>query len=301
MLTRFRIHNWGLRTAVLAVVFSLTSASSQQPPAAAGGRGGGRGPGGGFTKPEPIDYNDHEGWKSLFDGATLSGWEGNLKVWRFEDGAIVGESKPDNRVATTYLIWTGGEPVDFELKAEMKAEGVQMNTGIQYRSYHNPDNLRCGMPTCPPQPAGTPGPGRAGGAGRGGPVGIPADPKWNLGGYQFDFDFVNRFSGNLYEQASPRGEVAWRGEIVRTETGKKPRSIAHLGNADELAGYIKINDWNQLHLIARGNELIHIINGQTMTIMVDDDPSLAKAKGVIALQIEGVGKVSFRNIWLKTL
>jgi hypothetical protein len=119
MLKRFRIHRWGLLTAIVAAFFSIASGISQQPLGVAGGRGGpGRGPAGGFTKPEPIDYNDHEGWKSLFDGATLNGWEGNLQVWKFEDGAIVGESKPDNRVATTYLIWTGGEPGDFELKAE---------------------------------------------------------------------------------------------------------------------------------------------------------------------------------------
>jgi hypothetical protein len=38
-----------------------------------------------------------------------------------------------------------------------------------------------------------------------------------------------------------------------------------------------------------------------MSIFIDDDPSMAAAKGVIGLQIEGTGKVSFRNIWLRNL
>jgi hypothetical protein len=30
---------------------------------------------GGFTQPEPIDFNDHEGWTQIFDGKTLHGWD----------------------------------------------------------------------------------------------------------------------------------------------------------------------------------------------------------------------------------
>jgi hypothetical protein len=58
-----------------------------------------------------------------------------------------------------------------------------------------------------------------------------------------------------------------------------------------------------MHVIARGNEMIHIINGHVMAIFIDDDPAMAVEQGVIALQIEGGGhvKVSFRNLWLKTL
>jgi len=60
-------------------------------------------------------------------------------------------------------------------------------------------------------------------------------------------------------------------------------------------------DWNALHIIARGNQLTHIVNGQVMAVLIDDDPDARKMKGVIALQIEqyGTGKINFRNIWLK--
>jgi len=152
----------------------------------------------------------------------------------------------------------------------MKLEGAGLNSGIQYRSTIVP----------PAQGRGS----------------FPG-----LKGYQADFDFAGRYTGQLYEQATPRGIIAWRGQVVRAEQGKKPRLLSMLGDPDELKTLIKTGDWNQLHVIARGNTLIHIINGRTMSIFIDDDPSMAASQGAIALQIEGTGKVSFRNLWLKNL
>jgi len=225
--------------------------------------------GGGFTQPEPIAFDDHEGWTSIFDG-TLKNWEGNPEIWTLENGVIVGTSTPAKPSGTTYIIWKGGEPKNFELKAEMKLEGAGLNSGIQYRSTIVP----------PAQGRGS----------------FPG-----LKGYQADFDFAGRYTGQLYEQATPRGIIAWRGQVVRAEQGKKPRLLSMLGDPDELKTLIKTGDWNQLHVIARGNTLIHIINGRTMSIFIDDDPSMAASQGAIALQIEGTGKVSFRNLWLKNL
>jgi len=222
-------------------------------------RGGG---GGGFSQPDPIAFDDHAGWTSLFDGQSLKDWDGNLELWKVEGGAIVSTSTS----GTIYLIWKGGEPANFELKAEMKLEGAGLNSGIQYRSA------------------------------RTGQTGAAA-----LKGYQADFDFAGRYTGQLYEQGTPRGIVAWRGQVVRTEQGKRPRLLSMLGDPDELKSVIKTGDWNQVHIIARGNTLIHMINGRTMSILIDDDPTMSAAKGVIALQNENSGKVSFRNLWLKTL
>ena len=223
--------------------------------------GQGRG-GGGFSQPDPIAFDDHAGWESIFDGQSLKDWDGNLEVWRLEAGAIVGTSTS----GTTYLIWKGGEPANFELKAEMKLEGAGLNSGIQYRSVKT------------------------------GQTGAAA-----LRGYQADFDYAGRYTGQLYEQGSPRGIISWRGQVVRAEQGKRPRLLSMLGDPDELKSAIKTGDWNQVHIIARGNTLIHIINGRTMSIFIDDDPTMAAAKGLIALQVENNGKVSFRNLWLKTL
>jgi 3-keto-disaccharide hydrolase len=231
-----------------------------------------------FTQPDPIDFNDHAGWQSMFDGVSLKGWDGSPRVWRVENGAIVGESTPEKPAGTTYIIWEGGEPANFELKAEVKLEGAATNSGIQYRSAR----------TAAPQ---------------GGPQPNPEFVKWNLKGYQADMDYANRYTGQLYEQGTGRGIIAWRGQMVRTEAGKRPRLLSVLGDPDALKEFVRIGDWNQMHIIARGNTMIHSVNGHMMSVFIDDDPGKAVGKGVIGLQIEGQGrvKVSYRNLWIKNL
>jgi 3-keto-disaccharide hydrolase len=87
----------------------------------------------GFTMPEPIDFNDHEGYISLFDGVSLKGWDGNPKFWSVKDGAIFGESTPQNPSGNNYIVYRDIEAKDFTLKFEVKVEGTG-GTGIQYRS-----------------------------------------------------------------------------------------------------------------------------------------------------------------------
>jgi hypothetical protein len=254
--------------------------------------------GGGFMQPDPIDFNDHDGWTQIFDGKTLKGWDGATDIWHVEDGALIAVSTPEHPSGTTNIIWRGGQPANFELKVEMKLEGEGANGGIQYRSLNVP----------PP------------------PKQIPADKlaqmtseqkklmqrrqalalqfaKWNMSGYQADFDYGNKYTGQLYEQNSSRGIIAWRGQMVETNQGKRPRLLGTLGSSDELKSYIKIGDWNQYEVIADGNTLIHIVNGHVMAILVDNDPTLSQTKGLIGFEIEGDGvvKVSQRNVWLKKL
>jgi len=259
---------------VLLITISGLSAVTQSTQAP----GGGRGRGGGFAQPEPIDFGDHADWTQIFDGKTLQGWDGSPNVWRVENGTIVGQSRAEKPVGTTYIIWEGGEPKNFELKVEVKLEGVMANSGIQYRSSRSTEI-------------------------QGGPQPSEQFAKWNVKGYQADLDFANRFSGQLYEQGTGRGIIAWRGQVVRSQQGKKTRLLSVLGDPDALKSYIKVNDWNQMHIIARGNTMIHMLNGHVMAIFIDDDATMALAEGVIALQIEGAGdvKVNYRDLWLKTL
>ena len=249
--------------------------------------------------PEPVDFNDTAGWTSLFDGRTLTGWDGNPAVWKVVDGAITAESTPERRIGGTHLIWAGGQPADFELKLEMQITGL--NAGIAYRSWVDPTMGRGARAGQPPAPGGGGPAGGGGGRAPQPPPDVPADPKWNLSGLGMDFDSGIRFNGNVEERGSPRGQIAYRGGIVRTETGKRPRYVGMIGNPDALGELIKPAEWTQLHIIARGNQLTHIVNGQLMAILIDDDPTMAKRSGLVGLQIQtGVGKVSYRNIWLKT-
>jgi hypothetical protein len=247
-----------------------------------------------FVQPEPINFDDHDGWVQIFDGKTLSGWDGRSDVWHVEDGAIVGESSPENPSGTTNIIWKGGEPANFELKLEMKLEGGGANGGVQYRS------LRV-APKIAPLPEGLTLDQRKHRQMDQGLV--LKNAEWNVSGYQADFDFANQYTGQLYEQDSPRGIIAWRSQVIATEPGKKPTLLASLGSSDDLKSAIKPGEWNQVEIIADGNTLIHIINGRVMSVLVDTDPAFSRAKGIIAFEIEGPGKVkiSHRNVWLKTL
>lgn len=280
----------GAASMALAIAFYATPSPAQQ--AAGKARGGG----GGFREPDPIDFNDdnHAGWTSLFDGSTLKGWDGDTSYWHVENGAIVAESTCERPTGTIYLVWQGGEAADFELKLEMRGEGAGVNSGVQYRGSivaprPNAPAPRAATGTCP---SGQP---------RGNPPTAASQAKWTMSGAQFDFDGRNAYTGQYYEQATGRGIVAWRGQVVRTEQGQRPRLLATLGDRDELGGYVKIDNWNQLHLIARGNTMTHIVNGHVMSILIDDDPTMFKKSGLIGFEIEGTGKIMIRNIWLKRL
>ena len=261
--------------AVVCAAAALSASISAQAPSPSAARPC---PGCGIA-PEPIDDTDVTGWTKLFDGATLDGWDGNPDVWKVENGAITAESTANRRLGTTYLVWRGGEPADFELKLEIKAES-DIHGGVFYRA-------RVGA-----------GPARAQAA----TLAVPANPKWNVTGYSLDFDYGPDNDGNVQDTGGrPETQIVWRGHIVRMEPGKRPRSIGSLGDRDALMKAIKPGEWNQLHIIAQGPQVTHIVNGQVMAILVDDDAGARKTKGVIALQIEqyGTGRINFRNLWLK--
>jgi hypothetical protein len=267
----------GVMVAALAVVGGLTVIGRQLAAQKAPAHPAPVHRSGGFTQPDPIDFNDHAGWVQIFDGKTLKGWDGTPDVWHVEDGAIVGESSPEHPSGTTNIIWRGGEPANFELKLEMKLEGTGANGGVQYRSA-----------MAPPPPAGKPAKKYA---------------RWDMTGYQADFDYANNYTGQVYEQASPRGIVAWPGQMVETDPGVPHRLVAMVGDPKELKTFIKPGEWNQVEIIADSHTLIHIINGHVMSVLVDNDPEFSRARGLIAFEIEGGGvvKISHRNVWLKKL
>jgi len=256
----------------LVVALGVHAVSAQQPPAAGQGqeppRRPGGGAGGGFAAamPDPIAADDHAGYTSIFDGTSLKGWDGDTTFWRAENGTLIGETTAANPLkANTFLIWRAGQTKDFELKLEYRMNAT--NSGIQYRSVEVPD-------------AG----------------------KWVLKGYQADIDFDNRWTGQLYEEKG-RQFLALRGQSTYIGDGVKSRVIGTIGSADALKAAIKVNDWNQVHIIARGNLLMHIINGQLMSVVVDDDTKGRAMSGLLGFQIH-VGppmKVEFRNIYLKQL
>ena len=237
------------------------------------GRGEGRGRGRGGA--QPLNLEDRTGFESIFDG-TMKNWDGDTAFWKAENGMLVGETTEANALKeNTFVIWRGGEPADFELKLEVRMSAT--NSGVQFRSQHLP-------------------PGSSGGN-------EPVTGKWVLKGYQADIDFNNRFTGMIYEERG-RGIIMSRGQAVSIAADGSRRVIAQLERTSgELQALIKPGDWNHVHIIARGNTLMNIINGQLMAVLVDDDAKGRAMKGLLGLQLH-VGppmKIEFRNIYLKQL
>jgi hypothetical protein len=77
---------------------------------------------------------------SLFDGRTFKGWEGDLKSFRIEDGAIVagtlGQKIPRNEFLCTTNTYG-----DFELRLQVKLLGGSgANAGVQFRTARIPNH-----------------------------------------------------------------------------------------------------------------------------------------------------------------
>lgn len=239
-----------------------------------------------FYEPEPLDFADHSGYVQIFDGVSLQNWDGDPAIWRVENGAIVGESSKDKLVVNSYISFHGFEAKDFDLKLEIEVEHSG-GSGIQYRS-------RTGLPW-PPRPGQT-----------------KPNVNWMMTGPQADFWFpvlplMNEWTGQFYSENTPLGILAWRGQVVESAPRDYPKLLGIIGDRSALGGFVKVNDWNQYLIMARGGTFIHIINGQLMAVYVDDDPTSSNNQsGLIGIELEGYPhdqwtKVSVRNIWIKKL
>jgi opacity protein-like surface antigen len=229
--------------------------------------------------PGPI-VEDEAGFKPIFDGRSLHGWDGDPRLWRAENGTIVGEFTEQNaQKEETFLIWRGGEPQDFELKGDYRVSDLG-NSGFEYRSR---------------QVEGS---------------------KWDLdGGYQMDIDgrqWGDRFNQRMMKKNGvdcPRVTGENVGQVIFALPGQISRLSEHqerhvLGNLGTCAAVTQSLDdgWNKVHLIIRGGWMIHIINGQVMSVVIDDDPARSR-RGLLGLQLHGGGpmKIEYKNLRIKSL
>jgi hypothetical protein len=112
---------------------------------------------------------------------------------------------------------------------------------------------------------------------------VPAD---RVHGYQVEIDPSERsYSGAIYDEA------------------RRGRFLADLADNEAARKAFKQGEWNKFRIECRGNSIKTWINDVPAVSLVDD----ATAKGVIALQVHGVGKredaldVRWRNIKLAEL
>ncbi|MEO6675443.1 MAG: DUF1080 domain-containing protein [Ginsengibacter sp.] len=213
-----------------------------------------------------TSQNKGDGFVKIFDGKTLKGWDADTSFWRVENGIIIGQVFPGKPIKTnTFLIYKGGEPADFEFKAEYRIS-PEGNSGVQYRS----EELK--------------------------------DIRYALKGYQADIDGADKYTGQNYEERG-RGFLAMRGQKVVLKVNEKPVITGSAGNSDSLKALIKSNDWNEIHIIAKGNKMQHFINRILMSETVDEDTVNRKSSGLLGMQVHVMPKmkVEYRNLLLKKL
>ena len=143
---------------------------------------------------------DAEGFRPLFDGKTLDGWDGDPKFWRVEEGCITGQTTKENPAAhNTFLIWRGGKPADFQLKIEFRMPNPGFaNSGVQIRSWEGPE-------------------------------------KWQVSGYQPDMDWDDHYTGICYGENYPRHPGRPRREGVIGKDGKpKVRALRRRGRTGQV-------------------------------------------------------------------
>ena len=74
----------------------------------------------------------------IFDGKTFNGWEGNLKIFRIQDGAIVGGSF-DGKIVRNEFLCTQKSYGDFELRLKVKLLGRrrQRRRSVPHQAHPN--------------------------------------------------------------------------------------------------------------------------------------------------------------------
>ncbi|MEZ6125056.1 MAG: family 16 glycoside hydrolase [Planctomycetaceae bacterium] len=203
-----------------------------------------------------------DGFRSLFNGKDLTGWQGDPELWSVEDGCITGTTKgKDHLPYNKFLIWDGTAS-DFEFRCEFRLEGDN-NSGVQYRSVHDKDK---GEFVCV--------------------------------GYQADIHAKPEYTGMLYDEKG-RGILAQRGQKVVVAADGTKQVAALDGEVTPL----DLTQWHQLTIIAKGNHIIHKVDGVVTVEITDNQKEHAELSGVFALQVHrgNAMKAQFRNVQLKDL
>lgn len=217
--------------------------------------------------PEPKDM------RVIFNGHDLTGWDGDPRLWSVKDGVIHGETTPEKRTnGNTFLIWKEGKTKDFQLRLSFRCTATN-NSGIQYRSKHIPPSK--------------------------------ARNEWVVRGYQHEIRNQNKLpsvAGFIYGEGGKRGRMCLVGEkAVWDEDGKKV--LDTLIDAEGYRKLFRLDDWNDVVIIVKGDHIQHYLNGRLILDFTDKHPKLALREGILAFQIHA-GKpmwVEFKNVRFKAI
>ncbi len=217
--------------------------------------------------PEPPDI------RSIFNGRDLTGWDGDPRLWSVQDGALRGETTEENPAeGNTFIIWKDGTTKDFELRLSFRCNDSN-NSGIQYRSKHI--------------------------------TGDRVKNKWGVRGYQHEIRNEIKLpsvAGFIYDEGGGRGRLCLVGEKATWSDDAKTVNATLIDQAG-FEKLFKLDDWNDVVIIAQGNRIQHYLNNALILDFTDNDPERALQEGILALQLHA-GKpmwAEFRNIRIREI
>lgn len=210
----------------------------------------------------------------IFNGKDLTGWDGDPRLWSVRDGVLHGETTAEEPAkGNTFIIWKDGGIKDFDLRLSFRCNATN-NSGIQYRSRHITEGK--------------------------------VSNNWVVRGYQHEIRNENQLpsvSGFIYDEGGKRGRICLVGEQATWEEDGKKVIRSDLIDQAGFEKLFKLDDWNDVAIIARGHHVQHFLNGQLILDFTDNAPELALSEGILALQLHA-GKpmwVEFKNIRIKQL
>lgn len=199
--------------------------------------------------------NESDGSKVIFNGKDLTGWDGDPRLWSVKDGVIHGETTAENPTkGNTFLIWKEGTTKDFELRLSFRCNAAN-NSGIQYRSKHITEK---------------------------------ASNNWVVRGYQHELRNEVKFpniSGFIYDEGGKRGRICLVGEQATWEVDGKKVVKSDLIDQAGWEKLFKLNEWNDVIITGRQNNIRHFMNGQLILDFTDNHPELTLKDGILALQL----------------
>lgn len=203
-------------------------------------------------------------FKPIFDGKSLDGWKaGKPQYFSVEDGAITAQSSESNPCTTNQFIVWQGGDV------------ADFELKLKFRLDKNQGNSGVQFRS-------------------------KLSPIGDGVGYQADILPNGPWLGAITDENTPRETlVAPNGhKAVIDEKGK--RTVTSLGAPVTVN---KPGEWNDYHIIARGNHITLKVNGRISAELIDDEPGRSHAKGLLGLQLRSGPpmKVQFKDIQLKQM
>src|SRR5262249_16146075 len=218
--------------------------------------------------PEPSDMT------VLFNGKDLNGWDGDTRLWSVKDGVLRGATTKENLAkGNTFIIWKKDVLKDFDLRLSFRMNATN-NSGIQYRSKHITEGK--------------------------------VNNDWVVRGYQHEIRNEVKFptvSGFIYDEGGARGRICLVGEKAAWEADGKHVLSDNLIDQPGFEKLFKLDGWNDVVILAKGNHIQHYMNGTLIVDFTDNDPDRALKEGILALQLHA-GKpmwAEYRNLRIKNL